>query len=938
MHRLHRHRVYKNHNKLEAGMAGMRTWHRHRLTARPCPGDGVGWAVDSLYANCSGRGLSVFPSFDSNVPVEHLDLSGNRFSAFPRQYADMDSLLFLDLSGNRIDKLDRDALIGFTSLRTLLLANNSIASWTDIQANEAFKYAPNLKRLSLSGNRLGSFGGSDLSQQLSSPSLSELDISGAQISFVGSSVLANQLPSLERVSLANNHLGQLMHFPYGSVRELDLSNCSLLRLSSSFFEAVPNLEALNLSRNTALQLVDDPDPAVAPELRNLDVSYCNLDEIDLSGFPLLTEVRLRGNLLRSVDARTFANNSILELIDLSGNVLRQIGNEAFSPLKRLKHLNLAYNEIAYLDRNLIRGNDVLMELNLSRNIIQKLTKLVSNSVRHINISWCEISTVDSSALSGLSVIQQLDLSNNLISDIPNQMQSETLQYLNLANCRLSTIRNNTFRGFPELADLHLNGNRLTNPIPPSYFRGNKYLDQIWLGDNPWICECQDPLFLEFYEFLTVKPPKIKDRYHLRCGSPTIYYGKMWDYACITDWTASARSGSGEKVWSTVMLSILGIGLLALLYACCQKAMRKRKDRNNRREYDENHDELRRIRDLNERMLREESSSNLQQTQQEISLLPSYEDALLMPKLERPVKSMLDLTVTERARKNLRRSQTHPEEGEQSARAGDELEELQLDSRQRFRSVEMLSNRDKERTAQYGPYRRTGRMEYSTQSGSRRFSIEDSRFPAAHLKTQNLQSAEQIGNFQSYENSPYTKRKPKIAEIPPFKRVNMMADSVEFLTDPEYEDLGSKPGSPFAKRKPKPQTPLSMKVSAQVYTLQQRDPAEALAPAIEDYFKNAPSSSTIASDFQELAGSEDLVSLPDDNRSNASTSGAERGELDVEQGKRKRRKNSASRRVSGNFSSVQAAAAADGSSSSEEEREREGECHVQGYKPMRETLF
>lgn len=312
------------------------------------------------------------------------------------------------------------------------------------------------------------------------------------------------------------------------------------------------------------------------------------------------------------------------------------------------------------------------------------------------------------------------------------------------------------------------------------------------------------------------------------------------------------------------------------------------------------------------MLREESSTTLQQAQ-EISLLPSYEDALLMPKLERPVKSMLDLTVTERARKNLRRSQTQQEGGEQST--GEE--ELQLDTRQRFRSVEMLSNRDKERTAQYGPYRRTGRMEYNTQSGSRRFSIEDSRFPAAHLKTQNLQSAEQIGNFQSYENSPYTKRKPKIAEIPPFKRVNMMADSVEFLTDPEYEDLGSKPGSPFAKRKPK--SPI--KVTVQVY------PCETLAPAIEDYFKAAPSSSTIASDFQELA-EQDLVSLPDENRSNVSTSGAE---LDVEQGKRKRRKNSASRRVSGNFS---AAAAADESSSSGGEAER----HIPVHKPMRETLF
>lgn len=326
------------------------------------------------------------------------------------------------------------------------------------------------------------------------------------------------------------------------------------------------------------------------------------------------------------------------------------------------------------------------------------------------------------------------------------------------------------------------------------------------------------------------------------------------------------------------------------------------------------------------MLREDSTQSSQQQAQEISLLPSYEDALLMPKLERPVKSMLDLTQADRARKQLRRSQTQAE-GEHSA---DEDVDLQLDTRQRFRSVEMLSNRDKERTAQYGPYRRTGRMEYHTQSGSRRFSIEDSRFPAGHIKRQNLQSAEQIGNFQSYENSPYTKRKPKIAEIPPFKRINMMANSVEFLTDPEYEDLGSKPGSPFAKRKPK--TPINMQVSAQVYTLEPTHSKLPLAPAVEDYFKNAPSSSTIASDFQELLEPE-LASLPDENRSTVSTSGAE---IDPEQGKRKKRKNSASRRVSGNFS---AAAAAEHSSSSGSETGGDGQkSHVQVHKPMRETLF
>ncbi|XP_017025296.1 insulin-like growth factor-binding protein complex acid labile subunit [Drosophila kikkawai] len=889
------------------------------------------WVVDSLYADCSRRSLHTFPNFDG-IPVEHLDLSGNQFGQFPTQYADIDSLIYLDLSNNQISALDGKSLIGFTSLRTLLLANNSIGSWEALSPNEAFKYAPSLKRLGLDGNHLGSFGSGESFELLTSQSLTELELSSCDISALGGDQLMNQLPNLERLNLANNQLTQMAALPSRSLRSLDLSNCSIQHLSGFFLDSLQHLEALNLSRNTQLEFGGlEEDPVLTFELRKLDVSYCNLDSIDLSGLPQLTELRLRGNLLRSIDATTFANNTMLEVLDLSQNVLRLLGQDAFANLKRLKQLNLAFNEIARLDRNFIRNNDVLVELNLSRNVLQKLTRIVSNSVRTINMSWCEITFIDSSALSSLSVIQKLDLSNNLISDFPTFMRSETLQELNLANCRLSTVRNNTFREFPELADLHLNGNRLTSPIPPYYFGSNKFLDQLWLGDNPWICDCHNPLFVEFYDFLTAKPAKIKDKNHLRCAAPAIFYNKLWEFACADVWIQNARSSSGgEKAWSIIMITLLLLGGLILAYACLQKFLKKRKVRDNHREYAENDDELRRIRDLNDRILLEDATPSIHQQQQEISLLPSYEDALRMPKLVRPVKSMMDLSGPERARnsRKLRRSQTHAEgEGSQSEA---EDSSLQLDSRQRFRSVEMLSNRDKERTAQYGPYRRTGHMEYS-QSGSRRFSIEDSRFPAAHLKTQNLQSAEQIGNFQSYENSPYTKRKPKIAEIPPFKRVNMAAASVEFLTDPEYDDVeASKPGSPFAKRKPKKSLPPppSMKVSAQVYTLKQ-SPVLELDPAVEDYFsaaKKQASSSTIGSDFQELHAPE-LRSLPDENRSSASPSESEH---DLERAKRRKRKNSSSRRVSGSFT---AANAGDGSSSSSDT-----EQHARVHRPMRETLF
>lgn len=252
------------------------------------------WVVDSLYADCSRRSLHTFPNFDG-IPVEHLDLSGNEFRQFPTQYADMDSLLYLDLSNNHISGIGEKSLIGFTSLRTLLMANNSISSWQALSPSEAFKYAPSLKRLSLDGNQLGTFGSGENFELLISQSLTELELSSCGISALSGDQLMNQLPNLERLNLANNKLTQMGALPSRSLRSLDLSNCSIQHFSGFFLDSLQHLEDLNLSRNTQLEFGGlEEDPVLTYELRRLDVSYCNLDSIELSGLPQLTELRLRG--------------------------------------------------------------------------------------------------------------------------------------------------------------------------------------------------------------------------------------------------------------------------------------------------------------------------------------------------------------------------------------------------------------------------------------------------------------------------------------------------------------------------------------------------------------------------------------------------------------------------------------------------------------------
>lgn len=114
--------------------------------------------------------------------------------------------------------------------------------------------------------------------------------------------------------------------------------------------------------------------------------------------------------------------------------------------------------------------------------------------------------------------------------------------------RLSNIKNETFSSFPELSRLNLAGNRLTTTFRKEFFANNQYLNDIWLGDNPWRYECNKKS-LEFYKFLTSRPPRVNSITSLNNILQMLFSIDLWElYALVERCVAVSMLCTGQSKW------------------------------------------------------------------------------------------------------------------------------------------------------------------------------------------------------------------------------------------------------------------------------------------------------------------------------------------------------------------------------------------------------
>ncbi|CAP27566.2 Protein CBR-SYM-5 [Caenorhabditis briggsae] len=398
-----------------------------------------------------------------------------------------------------------------TASETMVLIRNNqallglIQSLTMNQA-ELNELPPNffaglyIKRLDLSQNKIKKIDESAFTGM--NPVLEELVLNHNLLENVPSAALAG-LPNLLRLDLSNNSIVEIQEheiFPnLNKLYDINLGSNDIFSMHTSTFQNVKNsLQTINLGHNN---LTAVPSSAIRglKQLQSLHLHQNKIEQLDALNFlnlPVLNLLNLAGNNIHELNRQAFLNVPNLRYLYLSGNKIKKLTAYQFQTFEQLEMLDLTNNEIGAIPSNCLSGLKQLRQLYLGHNKIANISAnaFTNSSIVVLVLSSNELKALPAGTITGLPNLQQISFRENQVTLIKlspiktidrNAFYDVTsLVMLDLAKNQLTEIAPSTFLAQLNLLFVDLSENKLTK-TPYNAF--NRRVGTVLLKENPLVC-------------------------------------------------------------------------------------------------------------------------------------------------------------------------------------------------------------------------------------------------------------------------------------------------------------------------------------------------------------------------------------------------------------------------------------------------------------------
>ncbi|GBL92884.1 Toll-like receptor 6 [Araneus ventricosus] len=541
-------------------------------------------------------------SFQDLKQLRRLSLSQNQIGNLTRDtFKHLRSLKAIDLSKNNIHKLDHGIFDEGEALNIIDLSDNYL---TDI--NGLFMNLKSLMFLNVSRNKIQWFDYAVIPTELE-----ELDLHSNEIETLSNYYELEDTLQLSNLDVSFNFISEInaASFP-NHIRRLKIQNNRISIVNPFTFLAKTNLTYVNIANNNIETLDINTfrlNPIVLkkplPEFvisGNPFFCDCNMEWLQhmnkLDGTIQYPHIVDLNNVMCKLSFKRHGSYLPLSM-SKSSDFLCKYNSHCFAlchccefdacdcemvcPDNCTCYSDQTWNTniVVCSSQNFTSMPSVIpmdvTDLYLDGNHIYQLTShtlIGRKNMRIIYLNNSNIHVINNRTFNGLLILRALHLENNEIKAL-NGYEFETLVHLEelyLSNNKISYIANTTFQNLKSLAILNLDHNSIKE-FQVWNLRWNPHLISVQLGHNPWICNCE---YLESYhEWLRSASSVVQDlgsiqcRYNQSAGPYLVEFNvsSCSNYSSITYFQAVFQT---DYVALIVIISVLFLLLLVTTILIC----------------------------------------------------------------------------------------------------------------------------------------------------------------------------------------------------------------------------------------------------------------------------------------------------------------------------------------------------------------------------------